>query len=57
MSPSLKELSPYYVIQHANRSVPADARLLHDKVAVNGVTIKKTPSVTEPYTRRHKTIS
>lgn len=57
MSPSLKELSPYHVTEHASRDVPADARLLHDQVAANRVTIKKTPYVTEPYTRRHKTTS
>ena len=48
MSSSLKELSPYHVTEYVRRVVPADARLLHDKVAVNKVTIKRTPSVTEP---------
>lgn len=57
MSRSLKELSPYHVTEHASRDVPVDARLLNDKVAVNRVTIKKTPPFTEPYASRHKTTS
>ena len=57
MSRSLKELYPYHVTEHASRDVPADARRLHDQVAMNRVTMKKTHSVTEPYTSRHKTTS
>jgi hypothetical protein len=42
MSSSLKELSPYHETEQVRRDVPADARLLHDIVAVNRVTIKET---------------
>ena len=42
MSSSLKELSPYHVTEQVRRDVPAEAKLLHDIVAANRVTIKET---------------